>query len=190
MRRLAVLAVLLAVSSPLAAGSSNVSFVPWKVLNPGDEPVKGALVLVWIPASREEIRRSQLVTSRALTIYATHCVGMQVIRPDDEPRIARYAAAGKLPVALLLDADGEELGRVEPVDGLLNVDDVAALVGDELATREAQAETLLDHAREKAADGDREFAIDLYRKVREARCLCPRQGKYAERALKRLGVRD
>ncbi|HEX8154395.1 MAG TPA: hypothetical protein VF698_14775 [Thermoanaerobaculia bacterium] len=171
-----------------SAGTPQVSFVPWKVLNRGDKPIEAPLVLYWIPASRDEIRRSELVTSRALTMYASQCVGMQLIRPDDTRTIENLGASEKLPIAILLAGDGEELGRVEPHRGTLSEPEVAELVRDALGEHEAHAELLLDEAKEKAASGETEAAIVLYRRVWDERCVCPRQGKAAQRALKKLGA--
>src|SRR5215212_9124939 len=108
----------------------QVYFVPWKVLNPGDEPVKGALILYWIPLSRDDIKRSDLLNSRPLTIYSSQCVGMQLIRPDDAPTIEKLGAAGKMPIAILADADGK---RIAAIDGsALRLSAVEKMVRDEV----------------------------------------------------------
>src|ERR1700712_314012 len=54
-------------------------FVPWKVLAAGEEPARGALIVNWIPASRDDMRKSDLLTSRQLTMYSSQCVGMQLV---------------------------------------------------------------------------------------------------------------
>ena len=188
MRTIAILAFVLAVTRPLAAPAYEVSFVPWKVLNPGDEPLRDRIVLYWIPASRDEIRRSDLVTSRALLGFVAQCVGMQLIRPDDEEMIDKLDAAGQLPIAILV-AEGEEVARVEHERGVLSATDVADMVRQELIDRERAAEEMLDAAKTKAASGSTEAAIALYRRVWDERCACPRQARSAQRALKRLGVK-
>ena len=114
----------------------QVYFVPWKVLNPGDQPVKGALVLYWIPLSRDEIKRSDLLNSRPLTVYSSQCVGMQLIRPDDTPTIEKLGAAGKMPIAILADADGK---RIAAIDGsALRLSAVEKMVRDEVDARETR----------------------------------------------------
>ena len=183
-------ALVLASTCLFAAGdrSSVVSFVPWKVLDAGDEPIHTALVLVWIPASRDDVRHSELLTSRALTLYAAQCVGMQLIRPDDFDSIDRFNAAGTLPTAILTTSDGRPLARVDGQRGELRASDVERMVRDELRAREAAVESLLDDALEQLAHGSRDAAIDDYRHVWEQRCLFPREAHDAQRALKKLGV--
>lgn len=171
------------------AVSPEVSFVPWKVLNRGDVRLRGTLVLLWIPATREEIRRSPMVTSRSLAMLSTHCVGMQLVRPDDSALIEELGATAGLPVAILVDEEGEELGRVTAQRGLLSAAAAAELVQNVIDARQAAAESLLDHARKKAASGDPEAALELYRMVVESRCLCPRQARAAQRAIRKLESR-
>ena len=187
--RLAAFAVLLAISVEMRAGEPSMpTFVPWKVLNAGDEPLKNDLVLYWIPSSREEIRRSPLLTSRPLAIYSTQCVGMQVIRPDDEEHIAKLGAEGALPAAILATRDGEVVARVANDGGVLMPPYVEKMVRDALVERDDNTDRLLDDARAKANAGDRETAITLYRRVCAQKCLFPRKAKNAEKALRRLGV--
>jgi hypothetical protein len=180
-------ASLRAPGASLAGGHGQV-FVPWRVLNPGDAPMKTSLVLYWIPGSREEIRRSELLVSRPLAVYATQCVGMQVIRPDDDEMIEKFGATGKLPICILAHGDGTAIARVESENGGLRPADVEKMVRDELGTRELEADRMLDDARQKLAAGDRSSAIDLYRKVAAEQCLFPRKARDAQKALKKLGV--
>src|SRR5690242_18128772 len=84
-------------------------FVPWKVLNPGDPPLRAQLVVYWLPASRDDMRHSELLTSRTLTLYSSQCVAMHVVRPDDFERIAKLGANGRAPVVLLHDGEGREV---------------------------------------------------------------------------------
>jgi hypothetical protein len=174
-RVLACFAVFIALVLESRAGDSSMpTFVPWKVLNPGDETLKTDLVLFWIPSSRDEIRRSPLLTSRPLAIYSTQCVGMQIVRPDDDETIEKLGASGHLPMAVLAGADGAILASLGG----------AAM---RLIAREAGADRLLDDAREKAESGDREAAITLYRRVCAQRCLLPRKARDAQKALHRMG---
>lgn len=183
------LVVLIAVSLDTRAGDPSMpTFVPWKVLNPGDEPLKSDLVLYWIPGSRDEVRRSPLLTSRPLAIYSTQCIGMQLIRPDDEEWIEKLGATGALPVAVLAARDGTIVARIANDGGVLRLADVEKMVRDTFAARDGDAERLLDDAKAKAEAGDRDGAIVLYRRVCAQRCLFPRKAKDAQKALRRLGV--
>ena len=165
----------------------QVTFVPWKVLNPGDEPVPGDVILYWLPISRDDMRRSPLLTSRLLAQYAAQCVGMQVIRPDDTSAIEKLGATGKLPAAVLAWRSGEILDRSGSENGALLPASVEKMVRDAMARLDAAAEKAIDDARAKAASGDRTGAIELYQKVLAERCIFPRKAKDAERALRRLG---
>ena len=185
----ACFAVLLALSFETRAGEPSMpTFVPWKVLNAGDEPLKNDLVLYWIPSSRDEIRHSALLTSRPLAIYSTQCVGMQIIRPDDEERIAKFGAAGTLPIALLATGDGEMVEAIISEHGNLSVSNIEKMVRDQLADRAANADRLMDMAKDKLAEGDRDMAILFYRRVCAQKCLFPRKAKDAQKALHKLGV--
>jgi hypothetical protein len=175
------------VAAQMQSASSPATFVPWKVLNPGDTRLKGELVLNWIPATRDEIRHSPLITSRPLSLYASQCVGMQIIRPDDSDTIAQLGAE-ELPAAVLIDGSGTEVARVKSEAGALRTADVEKMVRDALASRDLELDRILDSARTKADAGERDAAVDLYRRVCALRCLFPRKARDAERALSKLGV--
>lgn len=182
-------AVALVASAALAIQperADSLTFVPWKVLKPGDAPAKTALTLYWIPASADEMRRSELLTSRALSVVASHCVSMQVVRSDDDTMIDRLGATGKLPIVVLCNGDGAHVAVVESAEGVLRTGDVERIVLAELDERAAEADRLLDEAKAKADAGDRDAAIEIYRRVSDQRCLWPRQGKDAARALRKL----
>lgn len=187
---LRIVFALLACSSPSVAGDAYVQFVPWRILKPGDPPPKAPLVLYWLPASRGEMRKSELLTAHGLAQFATQCVAMEVVRPDDDARVEVLAGGDDLPLVVLVDGDGSEVGRIASRRGVLSVEDVEAMVGDELALRESAADQLLDRARSRASDGARAEAVALYRRVSEQRCTCPRQARDAQRALKKLGIRQ
>lgn len=163
----------------------HVSLVPWKIVEPGAE-VHAPLILFWVPASRDELRRSKLLTSEELTLYSSQCVAMRVVRSDDWPKLDELDAEGQLPVAVLADGDGAIIARVEGVDGALAIEDVEEMVRDEIDRRASEAEEMLDDAREKADAGETDAAIALYRVVWGRRCVCPRQARDAQRALKKL----
>jgi len=182
-RLFACFAVLTALATSARAGDASMpTFVPWKVLNPGDETLKTDLVLYWIPSSRDEIRRSPLLTSRPLAIYSAQCVGMQLIRPDDGDTIERLGASDHLPLAVLAADDGTVIARVSAVRAA----EVERLVRDTVAAREAEADRLLDEAAARLAASDRDGAVALYRRVCAQRCLLPRKARDAQKALHRL----
>lgn len=184
-RTVAMVALVLAGAHAVPEERSLVPLVPWKVLQP-DETIHAPLVLFWIPASPEAMRRSTMLTSDSLTLFASRCVAMRVVRFDDHARLAELRVETELPVAVLADAEGAIVGEVKGSRGRLSVREVEELVRTALDEREAQAEKLLDAARAHANRGDVDAAFELYEKVSEARCLCPRQAKAAAKALRRL----
>jgi hypothetical protein len=183
-----LITVLVAVAAPADSRTAQVVFVPWKVVNHEDPGTAGALVLYWIPSSPDELRRSELVTSRALAAYAARCVGMLVIRADDSERIEKLGAAGELPVALLMDGE-EQVGRVDNESGSLDPDAVAHMVREAFDRRELKALERTSEGKRLAQEGDREAAVAMYQLVAEERCAFPRLAKDAQRALKKLGVK-
>jgi len=187
-RLAAALAVVLSVGGAAGAEIDGpISFVPWKVLAPGEAPPDAPLILYWIPASPSDFKHSDLLISRPLTLYASQCVAMKVVRPDDSERIASLGGP-PLPAAILVEGDGRRLGSVAAERGVLRVRAVERLVRDKLAERDMSVESQLDEARKKASSGDRQGAIAAYRAIWSQRCLFPRHGREAQRALKRLGV--
>ena len=187
-RWLASVALLFTAAHTLQAGGDHASLVPWEVLEAGAR-VDAALILFWIPATSEELRRSPLLTSNALTLFSSRCVAMRVVRLDDGARLAALKVNGAVPLAVLSDGEGNVIGRVDAEDGRLSVTEVEDLVSDELDRRAAEADALLDRARERAEARDDEAAAAIYREVWEERCLCPRQGREAGKALRRMGER-
>jgi hypothetical protein len=165
-----------------AEDGHHPSLVPWKVLEPGAPRESAPLVLFWVPSSPEELRRSDLLTSDDLTLYSSQCVAMRIVRLDDHETLHRLGVADELPVAVLTDDEGIVLASV-PATGVAEVE---AIVRETLHHRADEAEAMLDDAREKVEEGALEAAIALYRRVWEQRCLCPRQGKTAQKALRRL----
>lgn len=184
-RVLAAIAFFATGAVPLAAGEDRVSLVPWRVLDPA-AAVDAPLVLYWIPASADDLRRSPMVTSYDLTLFSSRCVAMRVVRLTDSARLTQLGVGSDLPMAVLADGEGRILGRVEAEQGTLPVVEVEALVQEELDRREAAADALLDRARRFAAGDDEDAALELYEAVWEARCLCPRQARDAKRAMKKL----
>src|SRR3954469_8106686 len=52
--------------------AAKVYSVPWKVRAPKD-PVATGLVLYWLPASNDELKKSSMLDSRVLSLYASQC---------------------------------------------------------------------------------------------------------------------
>lgn len=173
-------------NASLRAEEAYVSLVPWRVAEPGTV-VDAPLVLYWIPASTEELRRSELLTSDDLTLFSSQCVAMRVVRLTDDARLTALADGGGTPLAVLADRTGQVLGRVESERGVLSVTEVEDLVRNELDQRAARNDQLLDRAQERLDAEDVEAAVALYRSVWEERCFCPRQARAAKKALRRLG---
>jgi len=166
------------------AGESQLSLVPWKVLDPGAEPLKNRFTLFWIPASPEAMRHSGLITSRRLLFYSGRCVGMHVVRVDDGVRLSKLGAA-KAPLAIFVDGESEIARVATDAAG-----EVEAMVRVAFDTREALLSSMLNDASAKASAGDSEKAVVLYRAVAAESCAFPRLAKTAQRALRRLGARD
>jgi hypothetical protein len=184
-RSVALVALIAAGAGALPEEPGLVPLVPWKVLQ-HDEVITAPLALFWIPDSPEAMRRSTMLTSDSLTQFSSRCVAMRVVRFDDGARLASLQVEAELPVAILADRDGNILGSVTSAHGRLSVREVEDLVRAALDERESQAEKLLEAARERAEAGDVDAAQELYEKVSEARCVCPRQAKVAAKALRRL----
>lgn len=180
-RCFALIALFLTASAARPDEHRHVSLVPWRVLEHG-EPAEDPLTLFWIPGSAAAMRRSPLLVSNELTRFSARCVAMRVIRLDDHVRLASLGIAEERPVALLAEGTGRVIGSVARED----LSEIEDLVRDELDLRTFHADTLLDQARTRASAGDKSGAIALYREVWEARCMCPRQGKVAGKALRRL----
>lgn len=187
-RVFAAIAFLAAAAVELAAGERHVSLVPWKVVGTG-EVVDAPLVLFWIPATTEELRRAELLESEELMLFSSRCVAMRVVRFDDRARLAKLEVGANVPMVVLVDRDGTVRGRISSEDGEVPLYEVEELVRDELSRREAEAEAMLDRARELTEEQKTAAAAAIYDRVWEQRCICPRQGKSARKALKRLGRR-
>ena len=177
------------IPSPLRGGElPQPTIVPWQVLTPGRAYRQTPLIVIWIPASADEFRHSELLSFRPLLEYDSQCVSLRVIRSDDVERIEKLGASGKLPTVILTSSDGTVFSRVEPEKGVLSGPAVEKALHDELRARQESAGHDLDDAPKKLAIGDRDGAIGLYRRVCEQRCFLPRHAREAERALRKLGV--
>ena len=95
--------------------------------------------------------------------------------------------AANEPVALLVDADGVELGRAAAEKGELRLGTVEKLLRGELERRRAVVEARLDEAATREKAGETDVAAGLYQEVYAQRCLFPGSARKAQKALKRLG---
>ena len=93
-----------------------------------------------------------------------------------------------MPVVVLIDGDGKQLGKVANERGALRVNAVEKLVRDQLRVCEADLDARLEDARRKVAAGDRDAAVVTYKAVWGLRCLAPRRARAAQRELKKLGI--
>jgi tetratricopeptide (TPR) repeat protein len=163
--------------------------VPWHVQTPQDPPAAAGLVVYWFPSSAEELKKSSLRMSRTLSLYASQCVAMDVADVRS-PAGVKFAADAKLPVVVLVTADGKVVGKAENDNGFLKVAQVEKLVDDEMKQRQNSVEEKLKGAKNKEKSGDKEGAIPLYRAVLDEKCLFPKKAKDAAKELKKLGVND
>ena len=169
-------------------GDNLLHVVPWHFLTKGVPLASVPLVLYWLPASPNDVEESPLQTSKILIQDADLCIGFEIVLPDDTVMLTKFAAAGKLPTALLADAQGNVIRRVEGVRGKLNLGAVEKMLGDELNARGETMYARITEAKKRAASGDKDGSIELYKKVWDERCFFPLAGEEAQHALKALGV--
>lgn len=160
--------------------------VPWKSIGPQDKPLTTPLVVMWFPADKSEADSSELNISRPLILYSAQCIGLQLVKPDDAGTIAKFDVVTKRPTVLLV-ADGKVLDHVDAADKRIAVSTVENMIHRELYKHESAADDLLESAK-KQGSTDKDAAIATYQKVWEQRCMLPKQGREAQKALKRLGV--
>jgi tetratricopeptide (TPR) repeat protein len=145
------------------------------------------LVLYWFPADQNEVRNSSLRQSRALSLYASQCVAMEV-GDTQVPNADKLLGDSKLPVAVLATPDGAPVKKVENTNGKLKVADVEKVVESEMKQRESSLDDQLKDAAAKVKAGDNDGAIKGYRAVLDQKCLFPKKAKEAAKELKKLGV--
>ncbi|HSY50236.1 MAG TPA: tetratricopeptide repeat protein [Thermoanaerobaculia bacterium] len=160
--------------------------VPWKTVTASDKPLTTPIVVMWFPADTFEIDQSELNASRMLTLYSAQCVGLQLVKPDDAATIAKFDVATKRPIVLLV-VDGKVVDHVEPTGRTITVSSVENMIHHQLYQRETAADALMETAQAESAT-NKEAAISAYQKVWAEHCLLPKQGRDAQKALKRLGV--
>jgi hypothetical protein len=176
------------VRSGPGTGDPYESLVPWHFLEKGGPFVDAPLVLYWLPDSLKETERSPLLSSQELVRDADRCLSFAIVAPDDHITIEKFGETGKLPAAILADAKGAVLRRVERVSGRPAVASVEKMVRDEFAARGEAMYARMIEAKKRVASGDKPGAIDLYRKLWDERCLFPVAGTEAQQSLKNLGV--
>ena len=105
--------------------------MPWRVITPQDPPVSAGLILYWLPTGPEELKKSSLLNSRTLSLYASQCVTMGVV--DSRTPMGQKLVAGEtLPVAVLATPDGTTVAKAENQNGYLKVDQVEKIVENEM----------------------------------------------------------
>src|SRR3954451_21708991 len=117
-----------------AAASSDVAFVPWKIHRAGERVPASPLILYWVPASADDFRHSDLLTSRALASYAAQCIALEVVTSGDAAMLAKLAIDRPLPAAVLVDAWGIVAGKVVGSNGLLRANDVEKMMREAMRT--------------------------------------------------------
>jgi tetratricopeptide (TPR) repeat protein len=162
--------------------------VPWLMFETRNVPQKG-LILYWFPASNNELKQSSLWGSRILTLYSAQCVAMRVADAK-QPELQQIIGDSALPVAVLANADGSPIKKVENTGGKLKVEQVEKLVEAEMKQRETALDTSLKTGKEKAKAGDKDGAIALLKPVAEEKCLFPKKARDATKELKKLGVEE
>jgi hypothetical protein len=176
------------VRSGPGTGDPYESLVPWHFLEKGGALVDAPLVLYWLPASAKETEHSPLLISPELVRDADRCLSFEIVPPEDRVTIEKFGETGKLPAAVLADAKGIVLRRVEGAGGRLAAASVEKMVREELGSRGEAMYASVIEAKKRVVSGDKQGAIDLYRKLWDARGLFPAAGTEAQQSLKSLGV--
>ena len=165
-------------------GNPDEHLVPWKFLPPGAELIKGSVVVYWLPASLEEVKRSSLLASHALLEDTARCVQLIIVDPGDAATIEKLGATGKVPMALVIDKDAHVIRQINNTRSQA----IERMVSEELNAIDDDVFRQLTEAKRVAGAGEKEKAIDLYKRIWDDRCLYPLVGLEAQHALKDLGV--
>jgi tetratricopeptide (TPR) repeat protein len=168
---------------PDLGGEPRVYRVAWRVLTAGSEKPKSPLAVYWFPSSPQEAKGSGLQTSRSLSLADGRCVNMALVPTDNQAVREAFKATSGGSVVVIASADGAEVGRAPASD----VNGIEKLLSKAIDDRQATLEAVLDGAEKKAAS-DKNGAIADYQKVWKDRCLFPKLGRQAAKALKKLGV--
>ena len=171
-----------------AGAKPEVYYVPWKNWTAKDPAAQG-LVLYWFPATQEELKKSSLLTSRALSLYAAQCISMKVA-DYRVPDVQKVLGDAKPPVAVLATPDGSVINKAEGKNNFLKADLVEKLVESEFKQRESSVDAQLKEAKEKEKAGDNAAAIKLFQAVTVEKCMFPKKAKDAAKELKKLGASE
>ncbi len=161
--------------------------VPWKILQSGTSLPPAPMVLYWFPATADEVQGHELLASRVLTIASSQCIEMAVVPHTNAEMVAKWEVADKRPTAVLV-SDGKALASVAAEKGRLRAAGVERMVQGALRDRENALEALLDDAKKKTDAGEKDAAVSVYQQVWEQRCVAPKKGRAAQKALAKLGV--
>lgn len=173
----------------MSSGNSTtpqVYYVPWKARAQNDPPATG-LILYWFPLNNEELKKSSMLESRVLSLYAAQCISME-LADYSTPAGQKLIGDSQPPLAVLATPDGTPITRVANKGGTMKVAEVEKVVQSEVKKREDALDTNLKEAKEKAKAGDNATAIQLFRAVLEQKCMFPKKAKEAAKELKKLGV--
>jgi len=173
----------------MGGGSSQQTYqVPWKLITP-QEPVKEGLAVYWFPTGKAEVDKSSLRESRTLQLYSQQCVTMGIVDPQTALG-QKYVPDGKLPVAVLVQADGTVVNKLENKDGQAQ----GWRSGKAGGKRDEEA-----RVRRERKDGSRQGQGQIWRQPGgncraetgvEQKCMFPGKAKDAVKELKKLGVTD
>src|SRR5215210_954991 len=92
------------------SASPQVYYVPWKARAQNDPPAAG-LVLYWFPLNNEELKKSSMLESRALSLYAAQCVSME-LADYTTPAGQKLIGDSQPPLAVLATPDGTVLSKI------------------------------------------------------------------------------
>lgn len=164
-----------------------VYFVPWAfVAELPPEPL-GDLTVYWFPTGPDNAQSSPMRSSRNLTNWSGQCVGVGLV-PDSATLVrTKYGVSADEPMAIVVDREGEEIGRIGAEKGRLNVLQVERLVSGELSERSRSLKEQLKEAKQLEKAGDADGAADLYGRIATEGCLFPGLAKKAGKALEKMG---
>src|SRR5258708_5210040 len=112
------------------------------------------------------------------------------MRGVTQPGGEEVVGEGKLAVAILGQAVGNVVKKVENKNGKLNVSDLEKLLENEMKKREDAIKEKMESAKAKVKAGDNQAAILELRAVVGQKCMFPKRAKDAAKELKKLGVTD
>ncbi len=170
------------------SGDPDEPVAPWRFVEKDELVITTPFALFWFPATNQEMDRSPLLASTALTEDAGRCVSLMAVVPPNDTIVTKLGVTAKLPAAVLVDRSGKVIRRLDPAGGVFKPAAVEQLVAQELDARDEGMLHDITAARKKAGAGEKDAAITLYRKIWDDRCLFPLAGQEAQGALKALGV--